>query len=123
MQAGQDQAAGHESALDPFSLAALKALQKRNAQKRKNSAEKKHGLKKKPASAVVCEVAHAGKSSMASMPPDTKDGSNPSPVPYLKGVIYTEQNHKKFRGLNIKCGRNRESNSTWGTKRTKAEGA
>ena len=117
----QDKAAGHESALDPFSQAALKALQKRNAQKRKNSAGKKHGLKKKPASAVVCEVAHAGKSSTASMPPDTPDGSNPSPVPYLKGVIYTEQNHKKFRALKIKGDKNTESSSTWGTKRTKDE--
>ena len=111
----QDKAAGHESALDPFSQAALKALQKRNAQKRKDS------VKKRPASAVVCEVAHAGKSSTKSMPPDTPDGSNPSPVPYLKGVIYTEQNHKKFRALKIKGDRNTESSSTWGTKRTKDE--
>ena len=78
-------------------------------------------MKKKPASAVACEVAHAGKSSTASMPPDTPDGSNPPPVPYLKGVVYTEQNHKKFRGLKIKGDRNTESSSTWGTKRTKDE--
>ena len=117
----QDKAAGHESALDPFSQASLKALQKRNANKKKNSAGKKHGLKKKPASAVACQVAHAGKSSTASMPPDTPDGSNPSPVPYLKGVIYTEQNHKKFRALKIKGDRYTESSSTWGTKRTKNE--
>ena len=82
---------------------------------------KKHGLKKKPASAVACGVAHAGTSSTTLMPPDTPDGSNPSPVPFLQGVIYTEQNHKKFRGLKIKGDRNTESSSTWGTRRTKAE--
>ena len=55
------------------------------------------------------------------MPPDTPDGSNPKPVPFLTGLIYTEQNHKKFRALKIKGDCNTESSSTWGTKRTKAE--
>ena len=55
------------------------------------------------------------------MPADTKDGSNPPPVPCLNGVIYTEQNNHKFRGLKIRGDKNTETSSTWGTKRTKVE--
>ena len=55
------------------------------------------------------------------MPADTKDGSNPSPVPFLSGIIYTEQKRHKFRGLRVKGDRYTEASSTWGSKRTKPE--
>ena len=43
LHAYQDQAVGHESALDPLPQAALKALQKLNTKKKKNSAETAEG--------------------------------------------------------------------------------
>ena len=57
--AGQDQAADHKYDLDQFSQAALKALQKMNTKKKKNSAETAKVMKTEPASAVACGVAHA----------------------------------------------------------------
>ena len=56
---------------------------------------------------------------MPAMPADTKDGSNPSPVPFLSGIIYTDLKRHKFRGLKVKGDRYTEASSTWGSKRTK----
>ena len=49
------------------------------------------------------------------MPKDTHDGSNPAPVQYLKGVVYTVQKDKKFRGLRIRGNPYTEANSSWKT--------
>ena len=119
LHANQNQAAGCASALDPYSKAALNSLGKRNAKKK----DKKKQAAAEPATGKTAAAAagSAMKNALKKMPPDTADGSNPKPVAFIKGVIYTEQNHKKFRGLKIRGDRYTETSSTWGTKRTKAE--
>ena len=64
LQAGQDQAAGHESALDPFSaealkIAALKALQMRNTKKKQKAAETAKGKKAAAAASAGKTAAEA----------------------------------------------------------------
>ena len=49
------------------------------------------------------------------MPKDTHDGSNPSTVQYLKGVVYTVQKDREFRGLKIRGNPDTETNSSWKT--------
>ena len=129
--------------VDPYAKAAIVALKERNkkkkteaAQKRKrDAAEKKaEAAKKKEAEAAQAaeKQAHAKKKNKGqgnmpdtnkkpAMPADTKDGSNPAPVPFLTGIIYTQQKKHKFRGLRVKGDSYTEASSTWGSKRTKPE--
>ena len=51
---------------------------------------------------------------MGAMPSLPKDGSNPQPVWYKKGVIYTSRAAKKFRALSTRGDRYSESSRAWG---------
>ena len=130
-----------DTKLDPFAEAAIVALQARNKKKKAVQKEKK----KKEAAQKKAEAAEKNKAEAAekqanakkkknegtgtmpdikqkpAMPADTKDGSNPAPVEFLSGIIYTEQKRHKFRGLRVKGDRYTEASSTWGSKRTKPE--
>jgi hypothetical protein len=129
-----------DTTLDPYAEAAIVALHTRNKKKKAEAAEKKKTeAAQKKAEAAEKEKAKAaekqantkkrneGKGNMPdikkkqAMPADTKDGSNPAPVPFLSGIIYTQQKLHKFRGLRVKGDRYTEASSTWGSKRTKAE--
>lgn len=57
----------------------------------------------------------------AAMPADTGDNSNPAPVLYCRGVVYTEQANRCFRGLKIKGNKNTGITASWGSIRTKQE--
>ena len=50
---------------------------------------------------------------MSAMPRQTADGSNPDPVSYNGGVIYTSQNIKKFRALRLRGDRYTEKAHGW----------
>ena len=100
-------------------------LNKEAAQKKAEAAEKKKAeAAEKQANT---KKRNEGKGNMPdikkkqAMPADTKDGSNPAPVPFLSGIIYTQQKLHKFRGLRVKGDRYTEASSTWGSKRTKPE--
>ena len=58
---------------------------------------------------------------MKAMPKVPDDGSNPSPVNYCGGVVYTCVPQQKFRGLKIKGDKNTEKAVAWGAKRTRVE--
>ena len=112
--------------LDPFTQAAIHSLQVRDKKKKDNIAAKRKATPaiKRPAANAAAEqprakVAKAEKAqgcrltkfktekvevskanihkSMPSQMP--KDGSNPAPVIYKQGVIYTSRREKKFRAL------------------------
>ena len=57
---------------------------------------------------TTAEVLPKGK-----MPKDTLDGTNPPPVNYLQGVIYTCQTQKKFRGLRVRGNPYTEKTASW----------
>ena len=132
--------ADDDTKLDPFAEAAIVALQARNKKKKavqkekkqKEAAQKKaEAAEKKKAEAAEKQAnakkKNGGKGHMPdikkkpAMPADTKDGSNPAPVPFLSGIIYTDLKRHKFRGLKVKGDRYTEASSTWGSKRTKPE--
>ena len=129
-----------DTKLDPFAEAAIVALQARNKKKKavqkekkkKEAAQKKAEAAEKKKAEAAEKQANAkkkneGKGNMPdikkkpAMPADTKDGSNPAPVPFLSGIIYTDLKRHKFRGLKVKGDRYTEASSTWGSKRTKPE--
>ena len=114
LQAGQDQAAGHESAFDPFSaealkIATLKALQMRNTKKKQKAAETAKGKKaaaaasagKKAAEARKKEEARKKAAAAAAAERRKQERRRKEEEAFLTGVIYTEQNNKKLRGLKI----------------------
>ena len=63
---------------------------------------------KKKTYPTTAEVLPRGK-----MPKDTLDGTNPSAVNYLQGVIYTCQTQKKFRGLRVRGNPYTEKSASW----------
>ena len=133
-------AAPTEADLDPYTQAAIKALQNRDASKAAEASDKKvvKPIMKKPAScpsstpsaapkpkAVLKKVkkAEAVKAEpvviskgqiMTSMPKLPADGSNPAPVPYGKGIIYTSRRNKSFRALRVRGNNYTESSRSWG---------
>ena len=51
---------------------------------------------------------------MSAMPKVPKDGSNPSPVLYKQGIIYTSAKSKRFRALSNRADVYTESSRAWG---------
>ena len=78
----------------------------------KKATERKTIMKdgKKVTLPTTAEIKPKGK-----MPKDTPDGSNPAKVDYLKGVAYTVQKDKRFRGLTIRGNPYTETSSSWKT--------
>ena len=127
--------------LDPYAEAAIVALQARNKKKKAEAAKKKkteaaqkkaEAAEKKRAEAAEKNQAGAAEKNEGTgtmpditqrpaMPPDTTDGSNPAPVPFLRGIIYTQQKKHKFRGLRVKGDRYTEASCTWNSKRSRSE--
>ena len=58
---------------------------------------------------------------LKAMPATRHDGSNPPPVHYAGGVIYTSSNNRKFKCLTIRADKWSEKQVAWGTTRTKQE--
>ena len=56
-----------------------------------------------------------------SMPKGTDDGSNPKPVEYMQGKIYTVQRQHKFRCLKVKGDRYSEKSAVWGKRLNKKQ--
>ena len=56
-----------------------------------------------------------------SIPADTTPGTNPAPIWYRQGIIYTVQGEKKFRGLRVRGDKNTGKSSQWGASKTKEE--
>ena len=83
-----------DDTLDQFAKAAVDAFRKRNAQKQ---AVIKRPVAKKEISRGIVEVDK--KSIQAAMPKLPSDGSNPAPVKYNGGVIYTSIKSSTFRPL------------------------
>ena len=91
------------------------------AAKAKASAKVKPTSKACHAKVKAGKVTAEGHTSKAVMPKDTSDGSNPLPVHYGGGVIYTVQAQKIFRALKVKGDRYTEYRKTWGKAFSKAE--
>ena len=71
--------------------------------------------KTKKAEAVKAEPVVIPKGQiMTSMPKLPADGSNPAPVPYGKGIIYTSRRNKAFRALRVRGNNYTESSRSWG---------
>ena len=104
------------------SVAKSKAEKKASSMKPKADLSTKREAMKRPACAVDHELAVVSASRIGkSMPSDTRDGSNPSPVLYKGGVVYTVQNKHKFRGLRVRNDTYTETSASWGGKRTKKD--
>ena len=126
-------------ALDPYAAAAIAALQKRNATKAAQSKKKTAAKaadaeeadtagpkgperpkratpnsRKRPAAAV--EDVPKSKI-LKQMPKVPSDGSNPPPVFYHGGVIYTSLKTKRFRALPRRGDMNHEKQTKWTTKK------
>ena len=135
-------------ALDPYTQAAINSLSTRENKRKQDQVEKrkakrqKETLLKRPA---ACEKSmksvklEPGPSKtamkdakaqqelvpkskiMSAMPKMPADGSNPPPVLYKDGVIYTSQKDRKFRALKNRGDRYSERSKTWVSKKpTKA---
>lgn len=149
--------------LDPYTRAAIAALDVRNKSKAAAAAEKKGGMKrpaaagiddsepchsnapskgasskgansnmKRPAAAGAKPAASKATSPkkrrsakddapevpksriLQSMPKLPSDGSNPEPVRYNGGIIYTAQKTKKFRALKVRGNNYTEASAAWG---------
>lgn len=148
-----DMSAPQLSDLDPYTRAAITALDVRNKGKAAAAAGKKGDMKrpaaagiddepkasskgtshmKRPAAAVAKpaaakeaspkkrrsakdDVADVPKSRIfQSMPKLSPDGSNPEPVRYNGGIIYTAQSKKKFRALKVRGDAYTEASAAWG---------
>jgi hypothetical protein len=73
-------------------------------------------MKAAPAKKVKTEPTGVPKSKiLRSMPSMPSDGSNPAPVLYKKGVIYTSRHTKRFRALSMRGDNYSESSRTWGS--------
>ena len=106
LQAGQDQAAGHESALDPFSaealkIAALKALQMRNTKKKQKAAETAKGKKAAAAASAGKKAAEARKKEEARKKAAAAAAAERRKQERRRKEEEAEQNNKKMRGLKI----------------------
>ena len=122
--------------LDEYTKAAIDALKIRNASKKsgaptapagasKNDCIRKRpacasassaSLMKRPAAAKQKAVVTIEKEPKATpnMPTMPGDGSNPRPVHYWGGIIYTARASKKFRALRVKGNTHTESSASWG---------
>ena len=69
----------------------------------------------KKAEAVKAEpVVISKKEIITSMPKLPADGSNPKPVPYGTGIIYTSRRNRAFRALRVRGNNYTESSRSWG---------
>lgn len=111
--------------LDEYTKAAIASLNTRRTKKKADA------VLKRPAGAVKAEVKHEGAvpkpvkrqtkepvvvdpaKIMRSMPSLPKDGSNPAPVYYKKGVIYTSRASKRFRAVRERGNMYTESAKRW----------
>ena len=110
-----------EAAKKKEAEAAQAAEKQAHAKKKLPDTNKKADAKKKPDTGPKGQGNMPDTNKKPAMPADTKDGSNPAPVPFLTGIIYTQQKKHKFRGLRVKGDSYTEASSTWGSKRTKPE--
>jgi len=122
--------------LDEYTKAAINALKIRNASKKSGASTAPAGastkgcvrkrpacasassasLRKRPAAAKQKAVVTSEKEPKAipNMPTMPSDGSNPRPVHYWGGIIYTARASRKFRALRVKGDTCTESSASWG---------
>lgn len=115
--------------LDPYAAAAVRALEDRNRKrKQQKDAERSSSaaVKKKPAKAGAAmekekvqvkkekeKVQASTSSKRPKAPKTTSDGSNPDPVKYRQGVVYTCQSQQLFRCLKLAGDKWTEKRCSW----------
>ena len=117
---------GDSDDLDEYQKAAITALGKRNSSKKEEAAAKKRkfaDVKKKPAKAgksVKDEIVEVAKKDIMKSCPSCKGKTNPPPVHYGGGVIYTDVKRNKFRALKIRGDRYSEKSAGWSKSKPKS---